>query len=178
MMMDPLYTTAATFFLATLLLLSGTHKVIHRQRFRSSVAAYRLLPKALIGTVTTLLPVCELLVAATLPVTSLKNTSAVIAVLIFGAYAVAMAVNIIRGHTQIDCGCSFLQQTTPISWWHLARNAAMLSLALVILLPGAGRELGWLDIAQITAAVLTLGLLYLSVDALLSNRAWLHSKEI
>ena len=82
-------------------------------------------------------------------------------------YAVAIAINMVRGRREIDCGCSL--QSRPIGRWMVVRNL-LLALALAVTaLPVTQRVLGIIDVATSGAGVLVLTLLYASLDLLLSQ---------
>ncbi len=109
----------------------------HRLEFQGVVANYRLLPDALALPFALALPPIEAVVGALLPVGLFSPWTEGAAALLLALFAVAMAVNIRRGRTDIDCGCfqSALKQT--LSWTLVARNAAMILLLGVAALPAA-----------------------------------------
>ena len=175
-MIDPLLTTSGQYFLAALLLLSGVHKVTHLQRFKQALAAYQLVPACLMGMMAIALPIGELF-AGTLLLLSVQFWGGFAAALMFSLYFLAMLINIQRGHTRVDCGCSFSRQEAPLSPWHLIRNGFLIALAVFTLLPSNGRDLMGFDIVQISLAILCLGLFYLGFDSLLANRNYQMGKE-
>jgi drug/metabolite transporter (DMT)-like permease len=75
-------------------------------------------------------------------------------------FAVAIAINLRRGRTSIDCGCFGSRLRQGLSVWMVARNLVLALLALGLLLPGRPRELTVLDIATAFAVVATLSFLY------------------
>jgi hypothetical protein len=78
-------------------------------------------------------------------------------------FAGAIAVNVMRGRTDIDCGCFRSALRQNLSWWLVLRNAVLLVLALACLPGASGRELGWADNFVVVMASLTLFTAYLSV---------------
>lgn len=178
MMVDPLFTTTTTNFLAVLFLLTGMHKLSNVTQFKAAITAYQLIPDGLINATASILLVGELGIALMLLVTSTKQCAAISALLVLGVYFSVMAINISRGGKDIQCGCSVLTRETLLSYWHLARNAILMGLTVLILIPEADRALNWLDIVQIAAGVISLSILYLSVDALLSNRIYFIQEKV
>ncbi len=88
------------------------------------------------------------------------------AILIVGVASAGLAVNLLRGYTDIDCGCGGLSHFSPgLSWWMLARNAVLLLLALVVVAgtnPLAARIAGLDRVTFVGLAIMLIGLYYLS----------------
>jgi hypothetical protein len=74
------------------------------------------------------------------------------------AYGTAIAVNLLRGRTRIDCGCLGFGPSERIAWWMVGRNIGLAVAALALRLPAGGRELEALDWVTVggTVAVATL----------------------
>jgi hypothetical protein len=87
-------------------------------------------------------------------------------------YAVAMGVNLIRGNTLLDCGCSIGSQRQPVTWTLVARNVAMAIAALVLVLPSAPRSLELLDIASLGGGVLLCAAFYATANVLIANSSY------
>jgi len=152
---------------ALALILSGAawHKFGEPQAFLSALAGYRLVPDALLGTTARIVPVLEaaLALGLLLPVTrtaALAGTAVLIA-----TYAGAMAINLLRGRSYIDCGCG--GATHPLSWGLVARNALLVAVALAFAGPTAERPLDWIDGITLIAGVLAFYVAYLMADELL-----------
>lgn len=175
-MIDPVIIVSAKIFLAALLLLSGLHKAMDIQRFQQAVAGYQLLPANLINTVAIMALFSELF-TGTLLIVSAQQWPSIAAALIFALYFFAMLINIYRGRTNVDCGCSFSTKTIPLSRWNLLRNGLLVAMAALTLGPSTGRALMGFDIAQIGVAILCLGLLYFAFETLLANRIYILDKE-
>jgi hypothetical protein len=75
-------------------------------------------------------------------------------------FAAAIAINLRRGRSSIDCGCFSSRLRQRISAWMVARNLVLALLALSSALPERPRELTALDIATALAVVTTLTFLY------------------
>ena len=120
----------AAWTLAGIFLLAATHKTRHYLAFRGILAEYRLLPENLIPLVAPLVIGAEL-VAGILMLLPAGIISSGMAAAPLGAllclYTGAIAINLARGRTHIDCGCG--GEATPLSTWLLARNAILLALA-------------------------------------------------
>jgi hypothetical protein len=77
-------------------------------------------------------------------------------------YAAAMAVNIVRGRTHIDCGClGFGTSRASLGWELVARNMLLAAVALAAAaLPVAPRALGAIDAISGIGAIVAFALLY------------------
>ena len=85
------------------------------------------------------------------------------------AYAVLIAVNLVRGVDRIDCGCVGLAGRERLSWWLVARNVVCAVAAFALLVPQSGRALEWLDWYVVAAGSAALVGLYIAADALIAN---------
>lgn len=101
------------------------HKLDDPARFRASLAAYRLVPESLtMGACIAVILLESLTVCALLLATPL---GLLLATLMLAGYALAMAINVLRGRQHIDCGCG--DAPTPVSWFTVARNLCLIALA-------------------------------------------------
>ena len=115
---------------AVVLFLAGLGKIASYRRFRSAVANYELLPTAVVPVVARAVPVGEVLIAGLLVADAVMPVAVAGAVGALTLFAVAMAVNLVRGR-EIDCGCGGGSHPRPISWWLVLRNV-VLAVALVV----------------------------------------------
>ncbi len=171
MTIDPLLHRLVVLALASLLLVAAGHKLANPARFRVSLASYGLVPDALLGVGSILLPFVEFLIGGTLLSENAGLTGAALracAILLF-AYAGAIAVNLGRGNSQIDCGCLGSHAGKgELHWSMVARNVLLASAAMVLsgVEPGAGaRPLTWFDWINLGFAIAVLWLLYLGHEA-------------
>jgi hypothetical protein len=158
--MDPLLELTGAWALAVLFAASTAHKLAALAEWPGVVRNYRLLPEALVTTAAGTLLIAEALTAAALmwPATRRLGACAAAAQLI--VFAAAIAINLRRGRTSIDCGCFGSRLRQGLSAWMVARNLVLALLALGLLLPARPRELSALDIAAALAIVATLSFLY------------------
>jgi len=163
--------------LAALFSRAAWHKWQDWQSFAREISAYQLLPVAL------LVPVAQALIAAeTLCVLLLfvHNAGLLLAALLLLLYAGAMAINVLRGRTQIDCGCAGSHSArTTISWWLVVRNILLATLALL----AASLSLTYFSLISmpiIAAGSISSILIYEAIDQALANsqryRRWLSQQ--
>ncbi|MGO4844024.1 MauE/DoxX family redox-associated membrane protein, partial [Rhizobiaceae sp. 2RAB30] len=72
-------------------------------------------------------------------------------------YGTAIAVNLLRGRTRIDCGCGGAGQ--GLSWFLVGRNTALLGLALIAAQQPAAGEMGAIGWVTALAAIVSFWLL-------------------
>ena len=111
--------------------LAATQKAQHWRVFSGVLANYRLLPRALVAPAAMLLPPAELAVGLLLLSARSRPWGEAAAITLLGLFALAMAINVRRGRTHIDCGCGQSVLKQPLSWMLVGRNAGL----IVLLLP-------------------------------------------
>ena len=144
------------------------HKLADMTRFAASLAAYRLLPRAVVPVAARGLLVAELVTLALLLLQ--PPLGAWGALTLLSLYTGALAIVFAQGRREVDCGCG--DKPTPVSGGVLLRNTVLVLFALAASM-GAGWPVhlpvvGWgLAIAATAAAALA----YLAVEQLLANAA-------
>ena len=113
-----------------ILITAAVQKFGHWRILSGVISNYRLLPRMLVAPAAALLPPLELALGLLLLAGVAQGWAALGTVLLLAVFAAAMAINLRRGRTHIDCGCgqSFLAQT--LSWTLVARNAVLATLLL------------------------------------------------
>ena len=169
--MDPLLELTVAWSLAVLFAASTAHKVAAFGEWPGVVRSYRVLPGALALPAAGLLLIAGALTAGALvwPATRPIGGCAAAAQLIL--FAAAMAINLRRGRSSIDCGCFGSRLRQGISAWMVVRNLILALVALGMLLPAKPRELSVLDIATVIAVVATLTLLYPILEVVMRSPA-------
>ena len=157
--------------LAALFLSAVRHKLSERLRFAAQLAEYQLLPERLVPTAVWALVGLELTAACTLLWRGSWPVAGALAAGLLALYAAAIAINLLRGRSHIDCGCG----DTPVllSYWLVLRNALLAGGAAVLLLPATGDAalLSWLAILP---GALVLILCYVAMAQLLDNASSLR----
>jgi hypothetical protein len=162
--------------LALLFASAAWHKLRDRAGFRAILAAYELLPGALVPVASALVPLVEALLAAGLLADATRRASALAGAALLACYAIAIGVNLGRGRRDLSCGCG-RDGGQPIAGWMLARNALLALLALAAALPAPERALGWVDAVTLVPGVAALALVYLCAEQLLLTSARLAATE-
>jgi len=163
-MLEPMATAFSVTLLVVVFLAASVNKLRSLEIFEGVVYNFRLLPETLVKPTAYSLPFVEMAVAAALIVPATRSYSSWTAVILLGVFTLAVAINLLRGRREIDCGCfssghksSDLKQT--LSWWLVLRNIVLAALALwVAAVPAVapvGSGLVWL-LGMITAIIVAI----------------------
>ena len=167
--LDPLYAHLAAAMLAIVLLVGAAQKLADRDAFAGALAQYRLLPESWVDPAAWLLPLAELAAGTLLLPLATRSGGAWAALALLALVTGAVAINLLRGRSHIDCGCGGPEGRQHLSWWLVMRNAVLGLLALTALVPVAARELMWLDGLTVATGAIGLYLLYAVCNQLLAN---------
>jgi len=153
-------------FVALLFVRAALHKMGDAARFEGVLADYGLVPDVALRAATRAVPALELACAAALALGPARAFGAWAGVALLMGYAGAMGLNLMRGRTEIDCGCGGAPE--PLSWALVARNL-LLSAALVPAALGAAAPLAWTETLTAWAVGLLILLCWGGVEQLLAN---------
>ena len=163
---DPTAVVLASLFLAMILAAAAVPKLRQPEEFQGVVANYRLLPAFLVTPFARLLPWVELVCAAALLVPPVREMAAWLAAALFVMFALALAINVGRGRTHIDCGC--VRRPTSMSrigMFHVLRAIALAGVSLYAAsIPVTVADISWVSALLGVAAAAMLALLYLAAD--------------
>lgn len=167
---------------AFLALFAGSliHKVVRLAQFKATVASYvrnsALARDGVVLALTIAVIVSEALVVIVCiaPVGGVERAMLVAAVLVI--YAGAMAVNLLRGNSRLDCGCSWGSARQPVGYELVGRNLVLALAALLLMLPVGAREMSVLDVVSVLAGTLTAALMYAAVNRLFTSAALISGR--
>lgn len=119
------------FALATVFVFAGLSKLGRRPEFAGAVRGYALLPERVVPAVAAALPPLELAAGILLALGLLTALAAAALAALVAAFAVAIAVNLLRGR-EIDCGCFGAAAPRRIGWGAVGRNLVLALLAIAV----------------------------------------------
>lgn len=131
----------------------GVAKLARLDRFREAVSGYRLLPAPAEPAAALALPVAELAAGLALLLPGWAAGPLAGAAL-FALFAGAIAINLLRGRHDVDCGCNPGAPPQPITWRLVLRNLALAALLIACLLPTAPAPHGALPMVALGGAIL------------------------
>lgn len=171
-MVDPILLYAAAASLSGILLLGALDKLRDIARFEAAVGAYALLPGSLVGGFSWLFAFAELGAGIMLLFPFSRGLGSTLGLVVLLAATAGIAVNLLRGRRDIDCGCGGLGgQDSGLSWWLVTRNAMLIALLGVVFLAfdTAPRALNWIDGLTFFGATLAVLGLYFSFNQLIDS---------
>lgn len=167
---DPVVAHALAGAAALVFLIGAAQKAREWPSFRAALAAYRLLPDALVAPVALALPALEFVAGIALLPPAWRGAGAVLAGALLALVTGAVAINVARGRTDIDCGCGGAEGRQRLSWALVPRNAVLLVAIAASAQTAAPRALGLLDYATVAFASLALYGLFACASQLLANQ--------
>jgi len=123
-------TVAGRVCVGLIFVLAAAQKAQHWRIFSGVLANYRLLPRALVTPAAALLPPAEMLVGVLLLSAQVRPFGALAAIALLSVFAAAMAINLKRGRSEIDCGCGHSLLKQNLSWVLVSRNAGLAALLI------------------------------------------------
>jgi hypothetical protein len=142
---------------------AGISKLQHREIVAGVVANYRILPEPLVAPVASALPLVELALGLAL-LAGGQRVAVLPAALLLVVFAAAMAINIRRGRSHIDCGCGHPHLRQTLGWPLVWRNLALAAVVLPRLLPAGATDR--LDLATAMFGGAGLFLIALLIEAI------------
>jgi hypothetical protein len=170
-LLDPVFGYLVVTGIALLFATAGSHKLRGLSHFAEIVAAYRVLPPALARRIAWLVPCLELTIALALIWEPSRRPAVVAASGILIAYATAMAVNLVRGRRDLDCGCGTARARRPVAAWMIWRNSSLAAALGLAALPWSSRQLELPDFLTVMGGLAAGVMLYLAIDRLLGEVA-------
>lgn len=178
-LLDPVLTRAAGAALAVIFIAGAWQKLRDAELFRGAVENYRLLPDAMVGPFSRLLPLWELAAGALLLFPATRAAAGGLALPLLLAVTGAVAVNLLRGRRDFDCGCGGLaaghvgEQT--LGWGLVLRNGVLAAALLLALREDVSRPLVWVDYLSVAGGTLALIGLYIAANQLMANQPRLQA---
>ena len=163
--------------LGGILLLSGVPKLRESAAMLTVVRGYRLLPAALERLVARVLPTAQVILGAALVVGIPLRAVPLAATGLFLVFFAALAINLLRGRRDLDCGCfgfAGSEETPRIGWFHAVR-ALLLAFAAGVLAIAPDRiGLGFTPPAEQLIGTAIAAVLFAGALAALSLRRVIH----
>jgi len=172
-MIDPLLPLVISTSLALLFFMAARHKLGDNRRFEAQLAAYQIVPNPLLRISAKTLPWIEMSLVFLLLIPFTRAFAASIAATLLVVYALAMAVNLSRGRSEIDCGCGDKPQTLSVML--LVRNAVLAAGSLLLVVPVIERAITTTDLVFVVLFTAVLAMVYLMVELLVRNHSLLKN---
>lgn len=171
----PILVVVAAGLLVCVFLRGAAHKFFDFGWFVHTLAEYRLIPARFVSPVAAVLALVETGVAIGLVAPQSRGAAAMAGGALLLAYAAAIAVNLLRGRSRIECGCGGAGE--GLSWSLVVRNGALAGLALVAAQTPIPAPFGPFEWITAAAAIASLWLLLVSVEKLAGNLSYLTAAD-
>lgn len=178
-MLDPLILKAISIGLGLMFAIAAWHKLSDGPQFRVTLLEYQVLPEALVGAASRIIPAIEMFLGgAWLLGATLQGITAIGSAALLGAYALVIGINIGRGRVHFDCGCGFggkRDNEQYLSGGLIVRNLVLIAAALITLLPVPDRDLVAGDYLTLLASLVAGALMFAAANQLLANRSAINT---
>jgi len=163
---DPVLGWVLRVALSLLFAAAAFHKLRAPREFAATLEAYALVPSGALPLLGWALALVEGLLAAAFLVPVLGWVPIAGGALLLSIYSAAIAINLARGRTDIDCGCLGPAGGQPLSAWLLVRNASLVGACLLVAAPQGVRPLLWVDAISIAGGAAGIALCWTAVHLL------------
>ena len=167
--MSSIIAFTASLVLAYVLMAAALHKWRRLDEFAAIIVNYRVMPPSLAPPLSYLIPITECALALALLPAVTGRYAAAGAMLLLSVYMAAIAVNLLRGRRDIDCGCGGAA-AQRLSGWLLLRNGLLLVLCAAAAWREQLRIFGWYEWGVIVPAAVAGCVFYSAGNQLLANR--------
>jgi uncharacterized membrane protein len=175
---DPAASWTISIALAVVFGASAAIKFSESGEFRAAVENYRIVPESFAASVAAIVPIAELAGAGGILIPRSHAAAAALLLILLAVFTLAIVANLMRGRLHVDCGCFGPALRQPLSWWLPLRNAILMALAAIAILPTADRRMTPLDLATVFFAAATALALYLAANYLLANFPRMRALEV
>jgi Methylamine utilisation protein MauE len=170
-LLDPAFGFLIVVGTALLLASAAIQKFLRLGRFADILVAYRVLPAALGRPAARVIPCLEAAIALALVWEPTRNSAVIAAMVLLLAYAAGLAVNLLRGRRDLDCGCGTARDRRPIAAWMVWRNVVLAAALGIAALPWSPRSLSVTDLLTIAGGLTVVITLYAAADRLFGDVA-------
>ena len=156
--------------LAAILAQSAWHALRDLPRHAAALAGYKLVPLPLLPAAAIALPLLTASAAALLPWPATAHTGAALAIALMALFTAAIAINLRRGRTDIDCGCGGAEGH-HISPGLVIRNLTLIALLAEPLIAPATGAVDPMTVLTELGGAAGIVALYFTSTQLLANQA-------
>lgn len=123
-------TLYARVILSILFLSAAVSKLMHFDKHVGVVQDYQIVPERFVRLFSQLEVAAEIAVGMMLWVGLLPGLAALGATGLLVMYGIAISINLLRGRTEVSCGCGGAAGSHQLSWWLVLRNALLLGIGM------------------------------------------------
>ncbi len=175
---DPMILAFAQAILMLTFLTGAWFKLRARETFEGVVYNYRVLPELAVRPASYVLPLAELAVGSGLAYSPARLYAAIGAIVLLTVFNIAIAINLLRGRREIDCGCFSSVLKQRLSGGLIVRNFGLIGLAAWLAWGVPRASIGtveWLDWVVGVAMALAVTLVYMTASLLATQARLAHN---
>ena len=134
----PYAVTVARWIVAVLFIITATGKLRERRRFLQTVLSYQVLPARFAYPYAVVVPWLEGAVGILLLSGLLSKIAATISAVLLISFIIAIGINLVRGRSDLECGCFGARRHQKINITIILRNLIFLGLSIQVILFSSG----------------------------------------
>lgn len=119
-------------FIGIMFLTTSTDKVMHWRKHLGSMEDYKIIKGALIKWFLVLFVIGELFISFSLFLTGITFLNFMVFLLILFTYSLAILINLLRGNTNISCGCGSVLDHDHLSIGLIIRNLCLIAIYIFL----------------------------------------------
>ncbi len=174
-MPNPIVESIALTIIAFIFLAGSVRKLTNLGVFEQAIASYELTNDSLTWFLSRFIPILELSAGLLLLIPPMRETGALIALSLLVFVTAAVVINLLRGRTELNCGCGGLEDEQPISWNLVLRNLTLAALVGFSFMGAAHSVFSWVDLVTIYASALAGYGIFAISNQLIANQLRLAS---
>lgn len=169
--MPAIISDGVAWFLVCLFVQAAWHKLGAPQYYRRLMTRYVGRPGG--GIAVWLVALLEAYIALSLLLPESRAAGLAAAAGLLLAYGGLMASQVLRGESNMQCGCAGPDSQLGVSWALVIRNGVCAGLALLAMTSGGTADAGWIGLVISLFVALFALLVYETSEQLISNAQWM-----
>ncbi|WP_232463517.1 MauE/DoxX family redox-associated membrane protein [Tumebacillus avium] len=119
--------------LGTIFVSSFLEKIRKYEEHKSIIRDYRILPDRIVPYFSAIEVGLQLLTAALLYLGIFLPVAGMLSAILLAMYSIAVSMNLLKGRTEISCGCGGIVGNHQLSWGLIIRNVLLIACSSVIM---------------------------------------------
>lgn len=169
-MLDPALSGVLCIAAGAIFISGAVAKWRERELFAQAMAGYDLIPSVAVPGASVLLMGCEFAIGGLLLLPWWRPWPQLAGVTLLAVVTLAVTINLLRGRTDISCGCGGASGDQKLSWALVARNLVFAGLLGVAAAGTEARSLAAPDYAVMVVGGLLVAGLYATASQLIANQ--------
>ena len=161
--------TVLLYSFALIFLTNGSKKLVDIDKFTQAVGNYYLLPYNLVPIFSKVFITIEFITGAFLLFPPTQTYGTLMALCIMSVITLAISFNLLRGHTDVSCGCGGFETEQGLSWLLVIRNVTLTCVILLTVMKPPTPVSSWIDYTTIVVGTICVFGIYVLYSQLIAN---------